>query len=568
MKLSSILFTLLLVLLLSSCAMQKANLAGKINGNDISYTDFVAAHRGHFNNFMAEKGRTPDAEEKKEILRQTWRNITIHIILKQQFKKHNITVTPQEVIDTLITSVPPYLLSSPMFMVNGKFDRSLYLQSLQFDTPVNLAPVKKHYFEYLVPIQKLKLKLIDDTMLTRRESRLIHETLNSTANIDWLVFDPRDSAVSISDTEVQNYYQENLAKFKIDQFYQLNYCLIPVKPTLEDRNLTVAKVDSLYHSLLRGADFGVLAEKYSIAESAIRGGGLGFVRMADLPDFVANHIADMKSNEISYPLEKNDTWTIYRVSDRTRNMVKLDVIVLSVIPGDDTIASVYPRVESLIELTRSFGIVEASSEMEYELFNTGIMYQDSLWIKDIDVVNEIKTHLGNARKNTVLKPVYSNRLNSWVVAQVDQIQTRKYKSLSEVRSSIIKSLEDEKRLDITKQIAQQWIQRHPRATQSEAAEQGIKVINTPAITYNGILFDKPLADLFYHVLKDHRAKSIKAYVHSDLVLVPIVNRINTTTKAEPKHDQIRDLYMQTLPESWFDNWLENQIRSASIRIWQ
>ncbi|MDZ4121554.1 MAG: SurA N-terminal domain-containing protein, partial [Candidatus Cloacimonadaceae bacterium] len=226
MKRISYLMLVIILLSLTACAVQRANLAGKVNGTNIDYTEFISAHRGHFNNFMTEKGRIPDTEEKKEILRQTWRNITVHVILKEHFKRYNIQVTQQEVIDTLINNVPDYLYSSPLLQVGGRFDRSLYIQSLEYDTPVNLRPVKQHYFDYLIPIQKLKLRLIDDILLSKRDIKSIRDILSSTANIDWIVFDPQDTQINISDSEIQSYYQSNLGLFEREQYFQLDYSLI------------------------------------------------------------------------------------------------------------------------------------------------------------------------------------------------------------------------------------------------------------------------------------------------------------------------------------------------------
>ncbi len=118
------LLTLLLLLALSSCALQTANAAGRVNGTIIKTLDFNAAHRGHFENFMFENGRVPDSEEKKEIHRLTWRNITIHVILKDQFKKYNISASESETLDTLMTN--PRRIFSPLRSL-GKIARLIVI---------------------------------------------------------------------------------------------------------------------------------------------------------------------------------------------------------------------------------------------------------------------------------------------------------------------------------------------------------------------------------------------------------------------------------------------------------
>lgn len=560
---------LLLILLLgTSCALQKSNMAGRINGTDIPYTDFVNSHRGHFNNFMAEKGRVPDTEEKKEILRQTWRNITIHTILKAQFKKYSIRVTEREVLDTLISNVPSYLLSSPQLQINGRFDRSLYLQSLEYDTPVNLIPVKRHYYEYLIPIQKLKDKLIDSTMLSKKEVALIQRICASTANIDWIVFDPKDSKVSVSDNEIQAYYLSNLDKYAMDQFYKLDYCLIPVNLTPEDTQQASYLADSLYISLGKGSDFGTLAEKYSAADSSIRGGSLGFVRIADLSSQILKHIENLKTNEISIPLFQDDSWTIYQVVERTKNMIKLNEIVIKPSPAPETVEAFYPRVQSLLELSNSFGLQEAAQEMSYPFFSTPVMQKDSLWVNDMEVVSTIKLNLKGSKKGSILNPLYSKRLSAWVVVQVARNQTRNHKSLSEVKQSISEIIEANNRMQITKQIAEQWRSRNPKFDLSTAINQQMKVISTPAITVNDQLLGKAVESLLYISIKDHLEKTSSVYEFADMILIPIFNNIGVNKNTTVNYERVRKLYLQTVPSDWFDIWLEQQIKSASVRMWQ
>ncbi len=558
---------IIVALLASSCAMQKSNLAGRINGTEITYTDFVAAHRGHFNNFMAEKGRTPDAEEKKEILRQTWRNITIHVILKKQFEKYNITVTPQEVIDTLIIHVPPYLRTSPLLQVNGRFDRSLYQQSLEYDTPVNLTPIKQRYMDYLIPIQKLKTRLIENTMLTKREAKLISDIYGSSANIEWVVFDPKDSRVSISDNEIQSYYQSNLSRFGNEKATKLDFCMVKVGINPEDYALTMDLVDSLYTALTKGTDFAAMAEKHSVSESSLRGGNLGFMRIADLPEYILAHLNNLKPGEISTPLQTPDSWNIYQIGDRTRTMIRLNEIVIKPAPGNETIDSYLPQVETLIELGKRFGLQEAAYEMDMDFYSTDVMHQDSLWINDLEVVNAIKARLANARAKTILEPVYSNKLSTWIVVQVMVNQTRKFKSLSEVRAQIVHELEESKRMQITGQIASQWLLLNPKPASATLKPQGYSVHKTDAIRIGDTMFGEPVEYLLYQVIKDHRDKKIKPHVFAGYVLIPVVNSVSTAKNHSVETDKILELYMKTLSPDWFDKWLETQIKSASVKKW-
>jgi len=295
---------LLAIFGLVSCAtLQPANSAGKVNGKTINTQDFNAAHRGHFENFMVENGRVPDQEEKKEIHRKTWRNITIHVILKEMFQKYGVSATESETIDTLMTAPPQYIQVSPLFTKSGSFDRELYRQSLLYDNPVNLRPLKRHYYEYLIPIQKLKLKLVERVLLSRKEAKQIASLAASKADVEWHIFDPQNFQTRISDEEVMSFYQTNQDRYSITPHFSLEYVTIPVNPASEDISKAKAKVDSLYAELLRGVNFDDLAKRFSMSPTAASNGDLGYVTLGDLPSEASEAVQKMQVGEISVPVE-------------------------------------------------------------------------------------------------------------------------------------------------------------------------------------------------------------------------------------------------------------------------
>ncbi|MDZ4122547.1 MAG: peptidylprolyl isomerase, partial [Candidatus Cloacimonadaceae bacterium] len=326
--------------------------------------------------------------------------------------------------------------------------------------------------------------------------------------------------------------------------------------------------DSLYTSLTEGANFEYLAEKYSVSESAIRGGNLGFIKPSDLPVNIMQHIQNLPVNQISSPLGMDDGWGMFMVSERTRNLIKLSEIIIKPTPGEDSIESMMPRVRSLIELSQSIGLPEAAQEMDFPVFRTPAMTRDTLWINDVGVVNTIKSQLATAKAKAMLKPIYSSRLSSWVLVQVVQNQTRKYKNLSDVRELIKTELSSTKQLDVTRNMAEQWLQRNSANPIQAAREQGLRIETTPAISYEKRLLGHPASRLYYDSIFDYQAKNRKAHIHGSMVLIPIVNNLTVDRKKFVDQVHIRNMYMNTLPANWFDKWLESQIQQAKVRIWQ
>ena len=122
-------------LLTAACASSQGPLAGRVNGSPIPRDNYISEYRGLFTKFWMTNERAPGIDEKNEIVRQTWRNITKDVILRQHFERYKIGSSVVEAIDTLKANPPAYIVKSPVFQSNGAFDQSLYQQSLLYGQP-------------------------------------------------------------------------------------------------------------------------------------------------------------------------------------------------------------------------------------------------------------------------------------------------------------------------------------------------------------------------------------------------------------------------------------------------
>ena len=132
-------------------------------------SDFIRSTKDTAN-FQLSVNRAPSTKEKTEIFEETWRNITKHVILKQLYKSYGIRVSAQEVIDTLIANPPQSLKEHEAFIVDGNFSPELYVQSLRYDSPINLSHIRQGYFEHYVPSQKLKDRIIEKELSSKEVS--------------------------------------------------------------------------------------------------------------------------------------------------------------------------------------------------------------------------------------------------------------------------------------------------------------------------------------------------------------------------------------------------------------
>ena len=82
---------------------------------------------------------------------------------------------------------------------------------------------------------------------------------------------------------------------------------------------TIDVANQMYDAILQGADFGRIAQQYSVSGSARNGGNLGWVPVDKLAPQIKDVIASMPSGAIARPIEIDGAVAIYRVKGVRRN---------------------------------------------------------------------------------------------------------------------------------------------------------------------------------------------------------------------------------------------------------
>ncbi|MDP3115133.1 MAG: peptidylprolyl isomerase [Candidatus Cloacimonadaceae bacterium] len=558
---------IILMALLTACSVNQGRLAGKVNGTPIPYDEFIAANRGHYENFWMLNNRAPGIDEKQEIMRQTWRNITKHVILKDNFKKYGIRVSPQEMIDTLKTNIPPYLKTSPRFMVNGVFDYNIYLQSLLYDTPENLLPVRKHYFDYLIPILKLKNELIDRKMLTKKESKRITQVLAGKADIDWVIVDATNIQPIISESEITQYYQKNLDQYRMDESFALAYILLPVRPSAEDMIYAAAVTDSIFTELRSGEPAQSVIARHKVHYPGIILKNSGFLRNADLDPKLYAMFSAMKESDYSPPVEDSGSFTIYHLEQLTKSMTSFNTITIVASPLAASVKRSRSAAERLYQLAQTVGMENAANEMSLSYVPIKNLNPESVWIGDSAILETIFKELHDKKRGHIFTPIYSNQLFAWVVVQMTDNQLNRVRPLSSVQNDIVAVLRQSKSIEIAKVTASEWLRNQTAGIINLAALPHSSKESVPSMSFTTPLGDIKVGMIYYDAIRRYLDKSAtQVYVAGTTILIPFVKNHRIDKNAVVSPVQLRETYKRTLNEDWFDLWVEDQIRCANVSI--
>ncbi|HEX4869179.1 MAG TPA: peptidylprolyl isomerase [Moraxellaceae bacterium] len=109
--------------------------------------------------------------------------------------------------------------------------------------------------------------------------------------------------IRITDQDVQNFLRSPSGQAELATEYRLGHILfaLPDEATPKDIAAAEARVKKAQDELAGGRDWAQVAATYSAAETALKGGDLGWRKAAQLPELFAASAEKMKVNEVAGP---------------------------------------------------------------------------------------------------------------------------------------------------------------------------------------------------------------------------------------------------------------------------
>ncbi len=551
---------LALALLLTGCGANQGSLAGRINGQPITAESFNDSYRGHYTNFQVLNNRAPSREEREQIKQQTWTDAARGVILRQWFSKYRISATPSEVVDTLAKNIPPYILRSPLFMTDGVFDPKIYNQSLLYDSPQNLAPLRQDYLDTKVPIMKLKQELIANELLDKSERKLITGILQSRADVEFTLLELADIDPYVAPEEVRAHYQRNLADYRLEPFVSLSYATLEVLPSRTDIHLTNLYADSLYSELSAGTPVSALLEDDHPLASTLVLKNSGFLSVDSLDPVVYAQLSSLEEGAWGRPLSTASGTTLHQLEKRTKSMCSFNSLWLPYQPAGSSIEMMRPSADLAVKLAREAGLAVACEEMSLPRAKVHKADPASLWFPDPKLVEVIRAQLPDQPAGHIFEPIYSATARQWVIVELSEAALAAYRPLAEVEAGIREFLSRDKREQLALQISQRIIsgQDPTPATATTRLLEGL----TPSST----ALRKHTPVIFHGILRRHlQNQPQEAFIMDDLVWMPRVISVSRDAKLKVDEAQIQAVFAASLPADWFDGWMERQLQQASIQ---
>lgn len=244
-------------------------IVAKVDSEVITQEDVVNAQK-EFSQKLATI-KSPEEREKlrKENAGKTLQNIINQKLLDAELKKSNIDVSSDEVQEA----------------------------------------VQGVAYKQNKTMNQLEASLISEGLSSQQIEENVKEDIRKNKFLQQVIF-PR---IRISDTELQDYYSTHKNDFKT--YGQLRFSQILVTNESIEPGQDLAKIASnLAEQLKKGADFKIMAQRYSKGPFAENGGDSGLVRTSEMRKDLAHFLLQLPLNTISKPVPVQNGFFIFKVS--------------------------------------------------------------------------------------------------------------------------------------------------------------------------------------------------------------------------------------------------------------
>jgi peptidyl-prolyl cis-trans isomerase D len=326
----------------------------KVNGTPIAYVDFERQSQARIREEQEGSGKSLTLDQERRIEDDTFNQMVTNILLKQEYAKRGISVSPAEIRAAALSSPPQQLMQSPELQTEGQFDFEKYRRFLTSPAAKQqgLLSQLEQYYRDAIPKRKLFDQIAGPVFVTDEQLWRAYQDGHDSAQVSYVAFDPAtipDSAVHVSDAELKSYFDSHQnALGNRPGRAVLSVVAIPRVITAADTAAARRKADSLRAEIARGAKFDDVAKRESAdSASAVKGGSLGKVgRGAFVKPFEDAAFA-LKPGELSQPVLTPFGFHIIKVDEHKGDSITVSHILVRIAQSDSSAALTDRRADSL-----------------------------------------------------------------------------------------------------------------------------------------------------------------------------------------------------------------------------
>jgi peptidyl-prolyl cis-trans isomerase D len=330
---------------------------GQINGERISYQDYEQRLQNLQEIYKLSGTANIDEATLENMREQMWQQMIREKILDVQYKDLGIGVSNEEV-DELVLGNDPHPIVRQLFTdrKTGQFNRSLLVNFLKSTEVDETAKKYWLFFENQIVSNRLNVKynnLIAKGLYVSSKQAEIENNLNlNTVDFSFILknyANVPDSSVSVSKSDIQEYYSRHKESYKKTAQRDIEYVTFDIAPSEDDLLQAQQWINKTKIEFAASTD----PVQFINSTSDTRHSGF-FIPLSGIPDTLKNFVKKEVMKDIFGPYQENGTYKLARllnVADRPDSVHARHILISP--KQNFTQEQVKQKADSLVNLIKS-----------------------------------------------------------------------------------------------------------------------------------------------------------------------------------------------------------------------
>lgn len=330
---------------------------GEIAGEVVSYQDYELRLQSLLEIYKLSGRSDIDEATTESIREQTWQQMVREKILDSQYEKLGIGVSSEE-LDGLVFGNNPHQIVQQLFtdQTTGFFNQSFLVNFLK-QTEVD-ETAKKYwlFFENEIVNDRMNTKynnLVSKGLyVTSKQAEYDRNLTANTVDFSYILKNYAsipDTAVTISEKEIQSYYTQHKSNYKRTALRDIEYVIFDVIPSEDDIRKTEEWVENAKEEFAEATDpvqyINLTADSRHISF---------YSPLSDIPENLREFVRAENTNTVFGPYLEDDTYKIARLIDVANRPDSVHARHILLSPNQAaSLEMVKQQADSLVKLIKS-----------------------------------------------------------------------------------------------------------------------------------------------------------------------------------------------------------------------
>ncbi|MEX2467607.1 MAG: peptidylprolyl isomerase [Gemmatimonadota bacterium] len=337
---------------------------GSVNGDPVMYDAYMASYRRLYDQAQQSQEGLISTQQNRELEDAAFDEVVTQILIQQELDERGISVSDREISEAAQFSPPEYLI--PQFVTEqGQFDLQGY-QSFLASLPADQLLILEGYYRDVIPRSKLLRQVTSGIFVSDADLWQRWQDETEQVEIRYVPVDPAtrypDDEFTVTDAEVQDYYDDNQEQFEIPARATVKAVVLPKTPTAADTVASLERARELRAEIVEGEDFAEVAQRASADQNSARAGGdLGVVTRGQMTPPFDSAVFAAPIGQVTEPVQTTFGFHLIEVTERwAQDSAQARHVLVPIERTDDSEIQILTLADSLEDMTETYTIEEAA----------------------------------------------------------------------------------------------------------------------------------------------------------------------------------------------------------------